>query len=57
MTQQVRQLLRLLSLDEAARTGAAAYLADVDADQLDARVALLTAAVQQVQARQAALPS
>ncbi|MBT9394317.1 hypothetical protein KLP40_14190 [Hymenobacter sp. NST-14] len=37
--------------------GAAAFLADVDADQIDAQVALLTGAIAAVQARHDALPA
>lgn len=47
----------VLTLDSAAQGGSVAYLTDVDADQLTAQVAVLTAAVQQVQARLAALPA
>jgi ABC-type amino acid transport substrate-binding protein len=37
--------------------GAAAFLADVDADQIDAQVALLSGAIAAVQARHDALPA
>ena len=37
--------------------GAAAFLADVDSDQIDAQVALLTGAIAAVQARHDALPA
>ena len=46
-----------LALSNAAVSGPAAYLADVDADQVDAQIATLDAAIQAVTARKAALPA
>jgi hypothetical protein len=46
-----------LQLNSAAVTGPPAYLADVDADQVDAQIATLDAAIQAVTNRKAALPS
>jgi transcriptional regulator with XRE-family HTH domain len=46
-----------LELSSAAVTGPTAYLADVDADHVDAQLATLEAAIQAVTARKAALPS
>ena len=46
-----------LQLNNAAVTGPTAYLADVDADQVDAQIATLDAAIQAVTNRKAALPS
>lgn len=45
-----------LELSSAAVTGPTAYLADVDADQVDAQLGTLDAAIQAVTARKAALP-
>ena len=46
-----------LQVSSEAVTGAAAYLSDVDADQVDAQIATLQAAINAVQARKAALPA
>jgi hypothetical protein len=46
-----------LQLSSAAVTGPTAYLADVDADQVDAQIATLDSALQAVSARKAALPN
>ena len=46
-----------LALSTSAVTGPTAYLADVDADQVDAQIATLDAAIQAVTVRKAALPS
>lgn len=46
-----------LQLSNDTLTGDAAYLADVDADQVDAQLATLEAAMQAVTARRAALPA
>ncbi len=45
-----------LRLSNTAITGATAYLADVDADQVDAQIATLDAAIRAVTARKATLP-
>ena len=46
-----------LALSSDSTTGSTAYLADVDADQVDAQIATLTTAIQAVTTRKAALPS
>jgi hypothetical protein len=46
-----------LELNNAAVTGPTAYLADVDADQVDAQIATLATAMQAVMDRKDALPS
>jgi hypothetical protein len=46
-----------LTLSSDSTTGSTAYLADVDADQIDAQIATLNTAIQAVTARKAALPS
>lgn len=46
-----------LTLATGAQTGAAAYLADVDADQINARIATLTAVQTAVTAHRATLPA
>lgn len=46
-----------LELSNDSVSGATAYLADVDADQVDAQLATLEAAIQAVTARKAALPA
>ncbi len=51
------QQARLTRRAAAAEGGPAAFLAEVDADQIDAQVAILTAAIAAVQARHDALPA
>ena len=46
-----------LQLSSEATTGPTAFLAEVDADQVDAQIAALDVAIQAVQARKAALPA
>ncbi len=46
-----------LGLASAAQTGSAAYLSDIDADQVNAQVVVLTGAIAQATARKAALPA
>ena len=46
-----------LTLSSDSSSGPTAYLADVDADQVDAQITTLDAAIQAVTARKAALPS
>ncbi|GAB3863970.1 hypothetical protein GCM10028824_00890 [Hymenobacter segetis] len=46
-----------LELSNSAVSGPTAYLADVDADQIDAQIATLDASIKAVEDRKAALPS